>query len=213
MEQHTFRHNLDPPLPRLPTEAPATPMPPQESIIDHIENAVTKPFTTLLKLIAGSTAQTAYEVESLRKAFEAQERARLAATKDRGFAIMQISYNPANGVQVVDFGGNRGDTGDGAFGTGVRAQRVRAFSMATVPGATATTGADGSVIYFALHRGLVVSGANPPDNYQGLLSVGGKVQKFESSQGMEAMSVWSKSPFKAVLYLTAGAKDELPDLT
>lgn len=205
MEQYTdpvpFRH-----LNRRPEPPPGMPQPKPESAwrdLQKVEGAIQQPVSTALQYLIQHSENTARYIQSVLGALEKQNKARDELLKNRGYAQERVTFAAGGDPLKVDLGGG---------GRGVRTQGVRFFSFTTVPGGPQSGDPDGAVVYFKFGPDLIRDGANPPENYDGLLSVGGKLQKLHTPHGVESLSFWSKSPFKAMLYLTAGEVTELPEL-
>lgn len=167
--------------------------------------AFDNPLSAGLKLLLGYAQKSADEAANMRELIQKwidSERKRL---KPVGFQIKRIKYRPVdhvanNGVMVLDM-------------SELNRHRVEFFSLVTVVAGAGDGSPNANVIYGGFGRSLIAPATvTMPENFDFVINVGGKLESHNVRQGLEAISLWSKTPFDGILYSTHGSKDELPKL-
>lgn len=167
--------------------------------------AFENPITAGLNLLLGYAQRSAAEAENMRKLFQEWVEAEEQRLRPVGFSIKRIKYRPTdhgatNGVMVLDV-------------SEINRKSVEFFSLVTVIAGAGDGSPNAAVIYGGFGRSLISPAANTmPENFDFVINVGGKLESHNVRQGLEAISLWSKTPFDGILYSTHGSKDELPKL-
>ena len=177
------------------------PPPPPQSLteLQRLPQAFANPFGEVLQRLVDFAQHGSIELEQLRKLQEQMVKMEMERVPALGFATRRIFYAPADGVVVVDISELQRNT-------------PTAFSLTTLPNGTGDGSPIAETIYGAFGRSLVTDAGAPPTNFDFLLKVGDKIQKYTIRQGLEAFALWSRTPFIGILYTTTGRKEELPDL-
>lgn len=172
--------------------------------VRDLGNAATNPLGTAInKLIEYSqyTASTIVETRLILEEIRSMEAERKRVT---GFSTARISYDPADGIKVFDTSKQQGAA-------------PTAFTLVTAQRGADPTTPGGKTIYGAFGRNLITNMdsagtfVGPPRNFDFLLVVNQKIERYAVRHGLEAISLWSQVAFDGILYMTAGHKHELPD--
>lgn len=184
------------------TDQPVLPGGDYHSVTNELINFTgpAAPGLKVLSLIANTMQQQEQAQRQILEAWEKQLNAKIPAY---GFTSDRISYAPGDrpeqpgGVMVIDLSSR---------------QKVRPayFSFVTFPTGAEANNPWSKNIYGAFGRTLIKGPEFAPRNYDFIISSGGKIQKYNIRQGMEAITLWSETSFDAVLYATPGNADELP---